>query len=191
MTAYPDAVLSIDTYKAQVANEAVAAGAKMINDVTAGRGDREMFSVMAQSKSKIVLMYSKDETARTTVSDTEYDDVVMHITQFLAGRVAAAKDAGVHADSIVVDPGMGHFISSKPEYSFAVLRRLQEFTEIAPVYVSPSRKSFLAGPQNLPPSERLPATIVASAIAVQNGASYIRTHDVLAVRRGCDIMRFL
>lgn len=187
MAQYPKAKLSVDTYKAEVAKQATQAGAYMINDVTAGRGDEQMFAVMAESGAKVVLMYAKDETARTTIQNTDYDDVLQTITSFLTERVEAAKAAGIAADTIIIDPGMGHFVSSKPEYSFEVIRRLSELTSIAPVFLSPSRKSFLAGSENLPPSDRLPGTIVASARAVQNGASYIRTHDVLEVRRACEI----
>lgn len=191
MAEYPDAKLAIDTYKAEVAKQAVAAGVCMINDVTAGRGDPDMFAVMAGSHAKIVLMYSKDSTARTTTTETDYEDVIATVRTFLEQRVNAAKAVGVGQDTIIIDPGMGHFLSARPEYSFAVIRRLKELADIAPVYVSPSRKSFLAGSENLPPADRLPGTIAASAIAVKNGASYIRTHDALAVRRACEIAALL
>lgn len=184
---YPDAKLSADTYKAEVAKQATAAGAHMVNDVTAGRGDTDMLPVMAEAGAQVVLMYAKDNSPRTTVAERDYDDVVSDIATFLQARVEAAKQAGIAADKIVIDPGMGHFISAKPEYSFEVIRRLGELTKIAPVYLSPSRKSFLAGPENLPPADRLPATIAASVIALQNGAAYIRMHDVLPVRRALEI----
>ncbi|MCB9808689.1 dihydropteroate synthase [Candidatus Peribacteria bacterium] len=187
----PEVRISIDTYKAEVAKEAVAAGAYMINDITAGRGDANMFAVMAETNATVVLMYAKDTSARTTVANTDYDDVIETVSAFLSSRVAEAEGAGVDRSRIIIDPGMGHFVSSKPEYSFEILRRLHELKDIAPIFVSPSRKSFLAGEENLPPSDRLPATIVASAVAARNGATYIRTHDVLAVRRGCAVMRNL
>ena len=156
----------------------------MINDVTAGRGDPKMFSVVAESNVDYVLMYSKDPTARTTIEEREYDDVIETINIFLSERINEAKAAGIHQSHIIIDPGMGHFVSAKPEYSFEIIDRLSELTPIAPVFISPSRKSFLAGPENLPPSERLPATIKASADAVSNGARYIRTHDVAEIRAG-------
>ncbi|MDP6561799.1 MAG: dihydropteroate synthase [Candidatus Peribacteraceae bacterium] len=181
---YPDQKLSIDTYKSEVASKAIKAGAIMINDVTAGRGDPKMFSVVAESNVDYVLMYSKDPTARTTIEEREYDDVIETINIFLSERINEAKAAGIHQSHIIIDPGMGHFVSAKPEYSFEIIDRLSELTPIAPVFISPSRKSFLAGPENLPPSERLPATIKASADAVSNGARYIRTHDVAEIRAG-------
>ena len=176
---YPEAKISIDTYKSQVAKEAIESGAVMVNDVTAGRGDPELFSVVAPSDVSLVLMYSKDDTARTTIRDQKYDDVVSTIIEFLKERKSAAVDAGIAEDRIVIDPGMGHFVSSDPQYSFSILAELERLKELnCPIYVSPSRKSFLAGQENLPPEDRLPATIAASALAVQNGATYIRTHDV-------------
>ncbi len=184
-----DIPISVDTYKADVARAAIEAGATMINDVTAGRGDPEMFSTLAKYDVPVVLMYSKDNSARTSKKDTEYEDVVATIKQFLLERIACTEAAGIDRSRIVIDPGMGHFISSKPEYSFEVIDRLQEFAEIAPVFVSPSRKSFLAGPKNLPTTERLPATIEASINCAKNGASYIRTHDTAAIKSALELYR--
>lgn len=184
---YPAARISVDTWKSAVAQEAITAGAMMINDVTAGRSDSAMFSVIATSSAQLVLMYSKDATPRTTVHPEQYDDVVKSIMAFLHDRKTAAVAAGIHLDRIILDPGLGHFVSSDAQYSFEIIRRLREFDTLeCPLFLSPSRKSFLAGPDNLPTSERLPGTIAASAIAVLNGASYIRTHDVKEVRRACD-----
>lgn len=222
---YPEANVAIDTYKAEVAREAIQAGVMMVNDVTAGRGDLEMFRVLAsarpcdgfetarrvtlrcEAKSRasngrpaglltmthglapsLVLMYAKDSTPRTTVQPTQYDDVVRTIKVFLRQRKEAALAAGISEEKIILDPGMGHFISSDPKYSFEVLARLREFQELgSPILLSPSRKSFLAGFEDLKPVDRLPGTIAASAIAVLHGALYIRTHDVAAVRRGCEV----
>ena len=190
-SAFPTADISVDTYKSAVAEAAISAGATMINDVTAGRGDDDMFSVVAKHNVKYVMMYSKDSSARTTTNDTDYDDVIGEIVAFLLERKQQAIQAGVEESRIIVDPGMGHFISAKPEYSMQVLgEMLQIVTGTgSPVFVSPSRKSFLAGEENLPPADRLPGTIAASAIAVANGATYVRTHDVLEVRRGCEVAR--
>lgn len=185
---FPSAALSVDTYKLEVAKAAIAEGAMMVNDVTAGRADREMFSVVASSSAILVLMYAKDPTPRTTIEDRQYEDVVRTVSDFLRERKAQAVKAGIAEERIILDPGLGHFISSDANYSFEIIRRLREFQALGcPILLSPSRKSFLAGPENLPPSERLPGTIAASAVAVLNGASYIRTHDVKEVRRGCEV----
>lgn len=179
--AFPNQAISIDTYKQEVARKAVEAGATMVNDVQAGRGDSEMLPFIAESGVDYVLMYSKDATARTTVEDQDYEDVIGTIKDFLAKRISASIEKGVKESQIIVDPGLGHFVSAKPEYSYTIIDQIQAFTEIAPVFISPSRKSFLAGPNNLPPSQRLPATIEASKNCVANGASYLRTHDVAAI----------
>lgn len=186
--AYTEAKISIDTYKSQVAQQALEAGATMVNDVTAGRADPRMFSVLANYKALAVLMYAKDPTPRTTVQPVQYEDVVEAIKKFLRARKNAALKVGVPADRIILDPGLGHFISSDPQYSFEILARLPEFQELGcPLLLSPSRKSFLAGSENLQPSDRLPGTITASAVATLHGATYIRTHDVLPIRRACEI----
>ncbi len=185
---YPSARLSIDTYKANVAQEAVKAGAEMVNDITAGRADRDMFRTIAEANVDFVMMYSKDTTPRTTITPVTYTDVVAHILDFFQERLEIAKEAGIAADHIIVDPGLGHFISSDPTYSFQIIAQLEKFQSLGkPIFISPSRKSLLAGKENLKTADRLPGTIAASALSCLHGATYIRTHDVAEVRRGCEI----
>ena len=189
--AHPGARLSIDTYKAQLARQAIEHGVSMVNDVTAGRGDADMFAVIAQTGVDYVMMYAKDETPRTTVQNTEYADVIETVSAFLQERIIAAKKAEVDVSHIIIDPGMGHFLSADPKYSFEVIANLHRLTDIAPVFVSPSRKSFLAGTENVAPSYRLPATIVATLKCVDEGAMYIRTHDVADIRRSLETQAML
>ncbi len=186
---FPDVRLSVDTYKSLIAAEAIEAGATMINDVTAGRGDSAMFSVLAPAPSvELVLMFAKDATPRTTINETQYKDVIVMVSAFLKERRDAAVAAGIDARRIWLDPGLGHFVSSDPQYSFALIARLREFSPLGHrLFLSPSRKSFVAGSEKLKTVDRLPGTIAASALAVFNGASAIRTHDVLEVRRACEI----
>ncbi|OGJ62466.1 dihydropteroate synthase [Candidatus Peribacteria bacterium RIFCSPLOWO2_01_FULL_51_18] len=181
--AFPDVWISVDTNKSAVAKEALLAGADMVNDVTAGQHDPEMFSVIAGAGCPYVIMYSKDPTPRTTVSPRQYSDVVETVKSFLIKRKAEAVAAGVKESQIIIDPGLGHFLSSDTKYSFEVIKRLKEFTDLGPVFLSPSRKSFLAGPRNDLAAERLPATLAVTVIAVLNGARLIRTHDVAATKR--------
>lgn len=188
-TVFPNARLSIDTWKSSIAAEALACGATMINDITAGRGDPEMFGVVAKARCSYVIMYSKDVGPRTTIDSRSYNDVVKHIYGFLVERITNAESFCIQRSSMIIDPGLGHFVSSDPRYSFEILDRLNEFADLGPVLVSPSRKSFLAGPENLPVSQRLPATLEATKTAVKNGASYIRTHDVAETRRTIEGMR--
>lgn len=174
----PLITVAVDTYRSETAKRAVAAGASMINDILAGRGDPQMFATIAQLQCAYVMMFAKDSTARTTKRGQHYDDVITTIHDFLTDRHRIAIAAGIDPRRIIVDPGLGHFVSAIPEYSWQILCSLQRFADLGPVFVSPSRKSFLAGPENLPVSERLPATLHATRIAIEHGASYIRTHDV-------------
>jgi len=176
--------IAVDTYTSDVALQALSAGADIINDITAGRGDADMFSVLAQTGCPVVLMYAKDVSSRTTIADVHYDDVIRTVFSFLSERIGAAKKAGI--THIILDPGLGHFVSSDPAVSWEILTRLSELTTLGPILVSPSRKSFLAGPTKLPPIERLPATIAANCLASLNGASFIRTHDVRKTRLSLD-----
>ncbi len=185
---FPECKLSIDTYKAPVALAAIEAGAMMVNDVTAGRGDPTMFDTLKDQDALLVLMFAKDETSRTTTEERKYENVMADIKEFLRERKTSALSSGIREENIILDPGLGFFLSSIPTYSMQVIARLPELQELgSPLYLSPSRKSFLSGIEKLPPSDRLPGTLAAAAIAVLNGASYIRTHDVQETRRACEI----
>lgn len=168
------AIISVDTYKAEVARQAIKVGARMVNDVTALRGDQEMAGVIAQTGVPVVLMYSKDKTARTTRTKKHYKDVVKTIMEFLQQRIDYARRAGIKKSQIIIDPGMGAFVSGEPKYSFEILERLGEFKKLGfPILIGTSRKSFLGGAV----SERDAATLETSRIAVKNGAAIIRVHD--------------
>ncbi len=180
--------ISVDTWKSAVASAALDAGACMINDITAGRGDASMLSVIAASDCQYVLMFSKDETPRTTKQMVSYDDVISTIHTFLQQRMDQAERAGIDRHRLIVDPGLGHFVSSDPRYSFEIIRRLRDFADLAPLFISPSRKSFLAGPKNLPARDRLPATLAVTALALENGARFIRTHDPQETRAVVDAL---
>lgn len=177
--------ISVDTYKSKVADEAIKAGAAMINDVTAGRVDPKILDVAAKTGSYLVLMYSKDPTARTSKEATQYNDVVQTISMFLWERAQAAEKAGVKKDRIILDTGMGAFISTESKYSFEVIRRLKEFEKLGyPIFVGPSRKSFLGGKLD----ERLQRTMATVAICLENGADIVRVHDVREAVETRDIL---
>jgi dihydropteroate synthase len=182
-------LLSVDTYKHQVALHALNIGADMVNDVTALRGDNQMAKTLASYDVPLVLMYSKDPTARTTKKDVQYDDVVKSIHFFLGERIAYAEHEGIHRERIVVDPGMGAFVSSDARYSLQVLRRLRDLDDFhLPVLVGPSRKSFIGNTLDLPLHERLEGSLASCAVALMNGASIFRVHDVKETRRTVDMV---
>lgn len=180
---YKKVKVSVDTYHSTVASAALESGMTMINDVTALRGDPKMASVLAKSKCEIVMMYSKDATARTTREKLSYDDVVKTVISFLEERINFAVAKGISRDRLVLDPGMGAFVSGEPKYSFEILRRLKELQIFGlPILVGTSRKSFLGGKLD----ERGESTLASSCVAYINGASFLRVHDVGAARRGLD-----
>ena len=179
--------LSVDTTKAAVAREALAAGAAMINDVSALRWDPEMAGVIARAGARVVLMYAKDETPRTTTRDVAYDDVIETILAFLRERIEVARAAGIAPDRIVVDPGLGWFVGADPRYSYEILRGLDRFRALGhPVLIGPSRKSFLAYTDLRPPlpvAGRLMPTAAAVAVAAWMGVDIVRVHDVEEMRQ--------
>lgn len=173
------ALFSIDTYKAPVARFALENGFGMVNDVTALRGDSEMIKVLLEFKPYVVLMYSKDDTARTSKEAMEYVDVIESIKSFLDERTAMLIEAGFPKEKIILDPGMGAFISTIPDYSFEVINRLGELKSLGyPVLVGISRKSCLGGKLE----ERDPASVEWSLKAISNGADIIRIHNVKALK---------
>jgi dihydropteroate synthase len=184
---FPSTRLAVDTTKAIVAKEALLRGVCMINDVTAGRSDPHILHVCAEYACDFVLMYSKNDSPRTTIEQKMYTDIIATIHSFFEERIESAVIAGIARENIIVDPGLGHFLSSDPQYSFEVLKQLSRFSDLGSVFISPSRKSFLAGPRNLPANERLPATLAATMLALQNGASFIRTHDVAETREVVEV----
>lgn len=167
----------IDTYKAKVAAAALASGAHGINDVTALRGDPRLVAVLAQAKCPVVLMFAKDATPRTTIYPQHYSDVLAVIKKFLRERVAFATQNKIKREQIIVDPGLGHFISSEKQYSYEIIARLSELQELnCPILLGISRKSFLGGELKNRDERGLPLT----GVAYLNGASIIRTHAVQA-----------
>ena len=177
-----DIWISVDTWKAEVARQSLHAGADAVNDVSALRADKEMASVIAEYKVPVVLMYSKDSTPHTTRNHFEYRDVIQSIISFFKERLEYAKSNGIQKSQVVIDPGMGFFISGNEKYSFEVIRRISELHEFdLPLLLGPSRKSFLAEVSNgrsLNFSERNFPCALVSSIALWQGVSFLRFHEV-------------
>ena len=169
--------VSIDTYKAEVAAQAIAAGAEIVNDVSGGLLDPELLHVVARTGTHVILGHLRGTPA--TMNDlSDYRDVVAEVRDELGARVAAARVAGVAMDKILVDPGIG--FSKRAEHNITLLARLAELRALAcPLVVGVSRKRFLSeigGAATV--EEREEATAAANAIAVWNGADVLRVHDV-------------
>ncbi len=180
-----DVPISVDTSKADVARAALEAGAAMINDVTAG-SDPGMFALAAERGVPIVLMHMKG-TPRTMQKTPRYDDVVGEIARFLAARVNDAAGAGVPAERVIVDPGIG--FGKTVEHNYEILARLGELGALGcPLLVGPSRKSFIGATLGVEAGERLLGTAAAVAACVLGGAHIVRVHDVAEMRQVCDIV---
>jgi dihydropteroate synthase len=175
------AQISIDTSKAAVAAHALRTGATLINDVTALRGDPEMAGVAAETGAECCLMHMLGDP-RTMQRDPHYDDVVGDIKAFLEERIAFAVKAGIAAERLLVDPGIG--FGKTVAHNLELLRRLDEFLGLGPpVVIGTSRKSFLGrltGRES--PEDRLAATIATNVLAYERGARVFRVHDVAPVR---------
>jgi dihydropteroate synthase len=177
--------VSVDTYKSVVASVALHAGSRMVNDVTALRGDTKMASVLAKSDCRIVMMYAKERDGRTTRRVKKYDDVMQTVSNFFEERLEFALVHGIGRKRIVLDPGMGAFVSGDGKYSFEILWRLRELTIFGlPLLVGTSRKGFLGGDVG----ERLGASLGTAAMAYMNGASILRVHDVAESKRCLDAL---
>ena len=173
------ATVSIDTSKAAVAEAAIDAGAAIVNDVTALRGDPEMAALCAERGVRVVLMYMPGNP-RTMQDDPRYDDVVDDVRAFLAERVEAAVAAGVEEELIWVDPGIG--FGKTLEHNLELLRRLGELRELGrPLVIGTSRKSFIGKVDGSRVGERLGGTIASSVLAAAEGADVLRVHDVAEV----------
>jgi dihydropteroate synthase len=168
--------VSVDTAKAIVAREVLAAGARMINDITALRGDPELAGVVAESGADLCLMHMQGEP-RTMQDDPRYDDVVAEVVEFLAARVEGAVAAGIERERICVDPGIG--FGKTVEHNLRLLRELDALCVLGlPVLVGLSRKRFLTAVTGTDTDERLPGTIAANVLALERGAWIFRVHDV-------------
>jgi len=183
-----DAEVSIDTSKASVARAAIAAGATMVNDVSALRADPAMVDVVVDGGVDCCLMHMLGEP-RTMQRDPRYGDVVDDVKAFLEERLRFAVSAGVDEERILLDPGIG--FGKTVAHNLELLERLGELTELGrPLVVGTSRKTFLgriaadaAGEDEpLEPARRLPGTIATNVLALERGASVFRVHDVAPVR---------
>ena len=171
--------ISIDTTKADVARRAIAAGASIVNDVSAFRFDPELAGVVAESGTECCLMHMLGEP-RTMQDDPRYGDVVADVKAFLEERLAFAVAAGIPEERVWLDPGIG--FGKTLDHNLEILRRLDEIVAIGrPVVVGTSRKSFLGKLTGRPEKERLPGTIATNVLALTRGASVFRVHDVAVV----------
>jgi dihydropteroate synthase len=176
---YPDLVLSIDTYKAETARQALEAGVDIVNDISALLADTAMLEVVQSSRAGVILMHMKG-IPKTMQTNPLYEDVVAEVCAFLRGRRDALVLHGINRDSIAIDPGFG--FGKRVQDNVMLVRKLTHFTKLGqPVVVGISRKSMIAhllGEPNLPPAERLWPTVALTSLLRERGAHIFRVHDV-------------
>ncbi len=172
--------VSVDTWRSEVAEAVLARGARMINDITA-LGDPAMAELVAETGAGLVLMHMQG-TPRSMQCDPHYEDVVTDIARFLAERAERARDAGVSAEAICLDPGIG--FGKTLEHNLEILRRLGELAELGyPLLIGTSRKSFIGKVLGVPVEERLVGSLASLVVARLAGASLFRVHDVAETRQ--------
>lgn len=176
-TARSAVVVSVDTYRPEVARQAVAAGALVVNDTT-GLRDPELADVVAETGAGVVITHSL-AAPRTHLRRPRYDDVVDEVKAHLAERVQAACDRGVAEDRIVIDPG--HDLNKNTRHSLELTRRLPEIADLGlPLLAAVSNKDFVGESTGLPKPERLAPSLAAASACVLGGARVLRMHDVAA-----------
>ena len=176
LAAATPALLSIDTTKAAVARAALDAGATLVNDVTALRGDAAMAGLVAERGCPVCLMHMLGEP-RTMQDDPRYDDVVAEVAAFLEERLAAAVAAGVREEQVLLDPGIG--FGKTVRHNLLLLAHLDRIAALGrPVVLGASRKRFIGALLGAEPRERTSGTVATSVLGLTRGAAVVRVHDV-------------
>lgn len=176
-----DIPISIDTQKSRLAQEAIAAGADIVNDISALRYDPEMAGVVAGAKVPLILMHMQG-TPKTMQKNPRYDDLIAEICAFFHERMELAESAGVEPKNIALDPGFG--FGKTVQHNLEIIRRLQEFKSLGrPILLGTSRKSTIGKVLDLSVEERLEGTAATVTAGVLNGADIVRVHDVKAMVR--------
>ena len=184
--AYPNLPISVDTVKASVAKAAIAAGADMLNDVSAGRFDPDMLPLVGKLQVPIFLMHMQGEPLTMQVHP-KYHDVVNDVKHFLNDAISVAKACGIPKHLIAIDPGIG--FGKTLEHNLELLRNLRAFQEIGlPLLLGVSRKSFIGKLCDRPnPSDRLFGTIAACSACIAGGADILRVHDPQEIADACRV----
>ena len=176
-----DILISIDTTKSKVAEEAITAGANIINDVSAMEIDENMLQIAKNYNSPIVMMHMKG-IPKNMQNNPTYDHLITEIKDYLSSRVKCAINAGIDKKNIIIDPGIG--FGKSVEHNFEIINNLDSFVDLGfPVLLGASRKSFIGLTLDVEEKDRLEGSIAANVIGLQKGAKIFRVHDVLAAKK--------
>lgn len=184
--------VSVDTFSPVVQRWAMKEGVAYINDIQ-GFPDPAIYPELAASSARLIVMHSVQGRGKATRIDVPPTEIYDRVARFFEARFEALVKAGVARERLILDPGMGFFLGSDPETSFAMLRRIADLKAAfgLPVLISVSRKSFLRKITGRPPTESAPATLAAELFAALQGADAIRTHDPAAIRDGWKVWQAL
>lgn len=181
---YPDLLISIDTFRSKVAAEALKKGASIINDVSGGVQDEEIFKVAAANSAPYILMHMKG-TPKNMVSLANYENLINEITLYFSTQIEKAKKVGIK--DIILDPGFG--FSKTIDQNFELLSQLEQLTMLnLPLLVGVSRKSMIYKTLGISPEESLNGTTVLNTIALMKGASILRVHDVKEAKQTIEMV---
>ncbi|RLJ02331.1 MAG: dihydropteroate synthase [Candidatus Aenigmatarchaeota archaeon] len=179
--------ISIDTYKSEVADKALKAGANFINDISALRMDKKMVAVARKYDVPLILMHMQG-TPRIMQKRPIYKDVVSEIYDFLKERIKFAQKYGIKDDKIIIDPGIG--FGKTVKHNLLIIKHLNKFKALKkPILIGVSRKSFIGEVLNLTEKERLEGTLAAVCVSILRGANILRVHDVKAIKRAVEVVK--
>ena len=184
----PEAEISVDTYRSGTATAALEAGASLVNDVTALRGDPRIASVIQEAACPVILMHMQGEP-KTMQKEPHYEDVVREVRDFLAERAEYAVAAGIRPENVILDPGIG--FGKNLEHNLALLHNLEAIVDLGfPVLIGASRKSFIGRITGVQDARyRVSGTVATTVLAYEQGATFFRVHDVRANREALAVVR--
>jgi len=182
-----DTLISIDTYRSEVALEAISAGAHIVNDISAFNMDKNMAAVVADKGVSVTLMHMQGKP-ESMQENPQYENVIDEIYEYLDGKASTAIDAGVSPDKIILDPGIG--FGKTLDHNLSILNKISEFRSMGyPIMMGASRKAFIGTILDLPAEDRLEGSLAAAVWSVINGVNILRVHDVAETVRSVKIAR--
>jgi dihydropteroate synthase len=185
--AFPEVLISVDTFRSKVARAGIEAGANMINDISGGQLDAAMFITVAELNCPYILMHMRG-TPQNMSNNTDYNNIISDLVQYFSKRIALAHSAGIK--DIIIDPGFG--FSKTVEQNYVVLKSLEYLHVLEkPILLGVSRKSMIYKTLNTSPEESLNGTIILNTIGLMKGTQILRVHDVKEAKEAIDLLHKL